>query len=80
MANSCYAERDGHIYTITINRPERMNALHPPASAEMSELFDEFQNDPELWVANVTGAGDRAFSAGNDLRYQSEGGDRSASP
>ena len=57
-----------------------MNALHPPASAEMSELFDEFQNDPELWVAIVTGAGDRAFSAGNDLRYQAEGGDRSASP
>ena len=80
MADSCYAERDGHIYTITINRPERMNALHPPASAEMSELFDEFQNDPELWVAIVTGAGDRAFSAGNDLRYQAEGGDRSASP
>jgi len=46
----------------------------------MAELFDEFQNDPDLWVAIVTGAGDRAFSAGNDLRYQAEGGDRSAMP
>ena len=56
MAESCYAERDGRIFTITINRPERMNALHPPGNAEMAELFDEFQNDPELWVAIVTGA------------------------
>jgi len=80
MADSCYAERDGRIFTVTINRPERMNALHPPGNAEMAELFDEFQNDPDLWVAIVTGAGDRAFSAGNDLRYQAEGGDRSTMP
>ena len=80
MADSCYAERDGRIFTVTINRPERMHALHPPGNAEMAELFDEFQNDPDLWVAIVTGAGDRAFSAGNDLRYQAEGGDRSAMP
>ena len=80
MTESCYAERDGHIYTVTINRPERMNALHPPGNAEMAELFDEFQNDPDLWVAIVTGAGDRAFCAGNDLRYQAEGGDMSGSP
>ena len=43
MAESCFAERDGRIFTITINRPERMNALHPPGNAEMAELFDEFQ-------------------------------------
>ena len=80
MTDSCYAERDGRIFTVTINRPERMNALHPPGNAEMAALFAEFQNDPDLWVAIVTGAGDRAFSAGNDLRYQAEGGDRSAMP
>ena len=76
----CSAERDGHLFVVTINRPERMNALHPPGNAAMAELFDEFQSDPELWVAIVTGAGDRAFSAGNDLRYQAEGGDRSGMP
>jgi len=80
MGEYCYAERDGNLFTITINRPERMNALHPPGSAEMAGLFDEFQEDPDLWVAIVTGAGDRAFCAGNDLRYQAEGGDRSAAP
>jgi enoyl-CoA hydratase/carnithine racemase len=80
MGEFCSAERNGHIFTITINRPERMNALHPPGNAAMAELFDEFENDPDLWVAIVTGEGDRAFSAGNDLRYQAEGGDRSAAP
>ncbi|HEX7777342.1 MAG TPA: enoyl-CoA hydratase-related protein [Parvibaculum sp.] len=69
----CKAERDGHLLTVTINRPERMNALHPPANFELAKVFDDFAADPELWVAIVTGAGDRAFSAGNDLRYQAEG-------
>ena len=70
------ADRDGHILTITLNRPERMNALHSPAHFELHEIFDEFENDPELWVGILTGAGDRAFSAGNDLRWQEEGGSR----
>jgi enoyl-CoA hydratase/carnithine racemase len=66
-------ERDGRILVVTINRPERMNALHPPANAELAQVFDDFAADPELWVAILTGAGDRAFSAGNDLRFQAEG-------
>lgn len=67
--------RDGHLLIVEMNRPEKMNALHPPASQELAEIFDDFEADPELWVAIITGAGDRAFSAGNDLRYQAEGGD-----
>jgi len=62
-------ERDGPVTLITINRPETMNALHPGANAELAELFDEFCADPEQWVAILTGAGERAFSAGNDLKY-----------
>lgn len=69
----CTATRDGHLLVVTINRPERMNALHPPANFELAAIFDDFAADPELWVAIVTGAGERAFSAGNDLRYQAEG-------
>ncbi|WP_310496924.1 enoyl-CoA hydratase-related protein [Sandarakinorhabdus sp.] len=65
--------RDDHVLTVTINRPERMNALHPPANAELAEIFDGFAADPDLWVAIITGAGERAFSAGNDLRWQAEG-------
>lgn len=67
-------ERRGHVAHITINRPERLNALHPPASAEMREAFTEFRDDPELWVAVLAGAGDRAFCAGNDLKYHAEHG------
>ncbi len=80
MGSYSYAETDGHLFTITIDRPEVMNALHPPGNAELAGLFDQFQNDPELWVCIITGAGDRAFSAGNDLKYQAGGGDRSAMP
>ena len=80
MGNFSTTERDGHLFVITINRPEVMNALHPPGNAELSECFDEFQTDPDLWVAIITGAGPRAFSAGNDLKYTAAGGDRSAAP
>jgi enoyl-CoA hydratase/carnithine racemase len=75
MGNFSTAERDGHLFIVTINRPEVLNALHPPASAELSTVFDEFAADPDLWVAIVTGAG-RAFSAGNDLKYTAAGGPR----
>ena len=69
----CLVERDGRTLIVTINRPDRMNALHPPANAELAQVFDDFAADPELWVAILTGAGPRAFSAGNDLRWQAEG-------
>ncbi len=65
-------EKKGHIAYITINRPERMNAHHPPCFQEMWKVFCEFRDDPEMWVAILTGAGDKAFSAGNDLKYQAE--------
>ena len=69
----CSIERDGRVLIVTINRPDRMNALHPPANAELEAVFNDFAADPETWVAIITGAGPRAFSAGNDLRYQAEG-------
>src|ERR1700743_2959640 len=72
-------ERDGPVTIVTLNRPEVMNALHSPAHFELGEVFDAFAADPEQWVAIVTGAGDRAFSAGNDLKHQASGG-RMGSP
>lgn len=69
-------EKKGHITIVTINRPEVMNSISPPTSREMSQAFNEFDQDPEAWVCIVTGAGDKAFSAGNDLKYQAQhGGD-----
>lgn len=70
----CKVEREGPLTIVTLNRPEVMNAIHAPASDELAAVFDDFANDPEQWVAIVTGAGERAFSAGNDLKYQASGG------
>jgi len=69
MPEFCEVERDDRLLVVTLNRPEVMNALHPPANAELERVFDDFVADDGLWVAIVTGAGDRAFSAGNDLKY-----------
>jgi len=80
MSEFCLTQREGNLLIITINRPEVMNSLHPPGNRALSAAFDEFHNDPALWVAIVTGAGERAFSAGNDLKYQASGGDMSGQP
>ena len=70
----CTVERDGHLTTVTLNRPEVLNALHAEAHEELDKVFNEFAADAEQWVAIVTGAGERAFSAGNDLKVTAAGG------
>lgn len=67
-------EKKGHMLWVTINRPEVLNALHPPASEELDKAFDDFQRDPGLWVAILKGAGEQAFCAGNDLKFQAKEG------
>lgn len=79
MPEYCLVDKNNHVMTVTLNRPDRLNALHPPANAELGEVFDEFAADDDLWVAVITGSG-RGFSAGNDLRYQAEGGERVPMP
>ena len=64
---------EGRIRLVTINRPEVMNALHSEAHEEFERMWDEFAARDDLWVAIVTGAGERAFSAGNDLKVQAAG-------
>ena len=68
-----YEKRD-HIAFITMNRPEVMNALHPPCHEELDRLFDDFAADSDTWVAILTGAGEKAFSAGNDLKWTTQHG------
>ncbi len=69
-----YEKRDRVAY-VTINRPEVMNALHPPAREELDRVWEDFVADPDLWVAIITGAGDRAFCAGSDLKYRANEAD-----
>jgi enoyl-CoA hydratase/carnithine racemase len=64
----CTIERDGHVLIVTINRPDQRNALHPGANHELGGVFDGFESDPDLWIAILTGAGDKAFCAGADLK------------
>lgn len=80
MPEFCRVEADGRILTVTIDRPEVLNALHPAANKELGGVFDDFCADPELWVAIITGAGERAFSAGNDLKVTAAGGQLEMAP
>lgn len=65
-------ETKDKILIVTINRPEVYNAVHPPLSRELDEIWNDFLKDPDLWVAILTGAGEKAFSAGNDLKYSAQ--------
>src|SRR5437773_3425912 len=58
---------DGHVATITYNRPDALNAINGEMRWGLNDAFSRFRDDEEAWVAIVTGAG-RAFSAGGDLR------------
>jgi len=65
-------EKKDHIAYLTINRPEVMNAVNPPTAREMGRCWQAFKQDDDAWVAILTGAGERAFSAGMDLRYRAD--------
>jgi len=69
----CTVRDEGRLRIVTLNRPEVMNAVHSAASHELEAVWDEFAARDDLWVGIITGAGDRAFSAGNDLKVQAAG-------
>jgi enoyl-CoA hydratase len=61
-------ERRGPVTLITIDRPERMNAIGPRTHVELVDAWTRFRDDDAALVGVLTGAGDRAFSAGGDLK------------
>ena len=77
MADEVVRERRGHVEILTINRPEARNAINGAVSKAMSAAMDELADDDDCWVVVVTGSGDKAFSAGMDLKAfaSGEGGD-----
>ena len=70
------AEKKGHILLVTMNRPDVYNAVHVDMHNEMAACWDDFAADGDLWVAVLTGAGDKAFCAGNDLKATAMGGSK----
>lgn len=67
-------ETRGNVLLVTMNRPEVYNAVHAEMHHEMADCWDRFAADRDLWVAVLTGAGDKAFCAGNDLKATAKGG------
>ena len=75
----CKVEREGALLVVTLDRPEKLNAFAADAHWEMAEVFNAFEDDPELRVAILTGAG-RAFCAGSDISCYVEGTSRPLPP
>src|SRR3990172_9891819 len=61
-------EKKGHIARLTLNRPEVHNAMDAEVIVRLAEAWQDFAADDSLWVAIITGAGDKAFCSGADLR------------
>lgn len=68
MADEVLRERRGHVEILTINRPDARNAVNAAVSAGIGGALDELADDEGAWVVVLTGAGDKAFSAGMDLK------------
>jgi E-phenylitaconyl-CoA hydratase len=66
-------QREGKVAIFTINRPEVLNALSPDALWELTESLIKFRDDKDLWVGIITGAGEKAFCTGLDLRSAAPG-------
>lgn len=61
-------EKDGRVATITIDRPEALNAIDPQTNEELVRAWASFRDDPDVWIGILTGSGGRAFCAGADLK------------
>ena len=80
MTDRIRVHRRGRITIFTIDRAEAMNALDRAGHFELSDRLDAFAADPEQWIVILTGAGERAFCAGNDLKQQLQPGEALVPP
>src|SRR3978361_2055470 len=76
----CTVQDEGRLRIVTLNRPEVLNALHADANDELAAVWDEFAERADLGAGLVTGAGERGFPAGNDLKVQAGGKRRPNGP
>ena len=63
---------DGHVVTVTLNRPDQMNAMNTAMGEDLLACFDAFQRDAQARAIVLTGAGERAFCSGGDLKERNE--------
>jgi crotonobetainyl-CoA hydratase/dehydration protein DpgD len=61
-------EKRGHVAHITLNRPAVLNAMDTVMHTELARIWDDFEQDDNIWAGVLTGAGERAFSVGQDLK------------
>jgi crotonobetainyl-CoA hydratase len=61
-------ERRGNVALITINRPDARNAVNGAVSTAVGDALQQAQDDPDVWAVVITGAGDKSFCAGADLK------------
>src|SRR5260370_42640240 len=67
MPKYCRTEREDRLLVVTLDRPDVLNSLNAPACFGLEEIFNDFERDPTLWIAVLTGAGARAFCARHAL-------------
>ena len=67
-------QKEGKIAIFTINNPDVLNALSPAEVAEWTDALVDFRDNPNLWVAIITGAGEKAFCTGLNLKTAGGGG------
>lgn len=72
MYQTLQVERRNRIAYVTINRPDKLNALNAQAKVELKESFESIQADPEVDVVILTGSGEKAFVAGTDIKELTE--------
>jgi enoyl-CoA hydratase len=68
MAEEVLRERRGHVEILTINRPDARNAINRATAIALGDALDACESDDDVWVVVLTGSGDKAFSAGMDLK------------
>lgn len=72
MSDKVLTRVDGRVLHITINRPERYNAVDSETNFALEAAFSQFAADDELWIAVIRGAGDKAFCSGGDIKAMND--------
>ncbi|WP_405798395.1 enoyl-CoA-hydratase DpgD [Streptomyces sp. NBC_01506] len=68
MTSAVVYEKSGHVARVTLSRPAVLNAMNLAMHEQLAEIWDDFEHDDDMWVAVLSGAGDRAFCVGQDLK------------